>query len=475
DNPVSLYTGTPEITVPIYEIKSNKLSLPISISYHASGNKVEDIASNVGLGWTLNAGGVITRTVYGLPDDVNNGFLHSSNTVPADMNLPPATAPTSTLRWVAINAMDAQPDIFYFNFGKYSGKFIFDKAGNCYSFPHQKFRIKPAIGPLATDNSWEITTEDGITYTFAARETSRVQSVCAVNGNIPASSYLNQTYVSSWYLTKIQAPHVDEKITFSYFSQVYEYDVRGSISNFITQDNIQSNEPGWLHIYPNYRNFCDTHINITSGLILSSIEFRGGTINFTRKSRSDLDGAYRITEIILNNVADDLVKKFILGNDDYFDSGCGTSICKRLKLNSVIETGKDGSQLKPYLFEYDTEPLPARNSYDTDHWGYYNKRNNTEPVPEFVDYDHATPYAYLPGANKTPDLTGAKAGILTKIIYPTGGSTVYEMECNEAYGEGSFFLADSEKESHKFVKTSANIPVEYSLTEPGTTDLHIKF
>ena len=53
DIPVSLYTGTPNISVPLYNLKSKKMSVPVSLSYHASGIKVDDVASNVGLGWSL--------------------------------------------------------------------------------------------------------------------------------------------------------------------------------------------------------------------------------------------------------------------------------------------------------------------------------------------------------------------------------------------------------------------------------------
>jgi hypothetical protein len=48
--PVDYSTGVPNISIPIYTVKSKKLELPINISYHASGIKVNDIASEVGLG-----------------------------------------------------------------------------------------------------------------------------------------------------------------------------------------------------------------------------------------------------------------------------------------------------------------------------------------------------------------------------------------------------------------------------------------
>src|SRR6187399_2089539 len=67
--PVSLSSGIPEITIPLFEIKDHELYLPVTLSYHASGIKVEEIASWVGLGWSLNAGGVVTRNVMGLPDE----------------------------------------------------------------------------------------------------------------------------------------------------------------------------------------------------------------------------------------------------------------------------------------------------------------------------------------------------------------------------------------------------------------------
>src|SRR5688572_22137485 len=63
--PVDKSTGVPQISVPLCEIKTPRFTLPITLSYHASGIKVDEVASWVGTGWSLNAGGVITRTVIG--------------------------------------------------------------------------------------------------------------------------------------------------------------------------------------------------------------------------------------------------------------------------------------------------------------------------------------------------------------------------------------------------------------------------
>ena len=65
DTPVSLYTGTPDISVPIYTVKIGKLSLPITLSYHATGIQVSQEATWVGLGWNLIAGGSISYIPVG--------------------------------------------------------------------------------------------------------------------------------------------------------------------------------------------------------------------------------------------------------------------------------------------------------------------------------------------------------------------------------------------------------------------------
>lgn len=68
DYPVDHSTGLPQITVPVYEVTSSSLSVPISINYHASGRKVFDQDGAIALGWSLQAGGMISRTIYGSAD-----------------------------------------------------------------------------------------------------------------------------------------------------------------------------------------------------------------------------------------------------------------------------------------------------------------------------------------------------------------------------------------------------------------------
>ncbi|MEW7278451.1 hypothetical protein ABW636_07630 [Aquimarina sp. 2201CG1-2-11] len=66
--PVNKNLGTTNISIPLYTIKQGDIEIPISLSYNAtSGIRVNEEASWVGLGWTLNAGGAIVRNVKGQP------------------------------------------------------------------------------------------------------------------------------------------------------------------------------------------------------------------------------------------------------------------------------------------------------------------------------------------------------------------------------------------------------------------------
>src|ERR1035437_5864523 len=134
NTPVSLFTGTPQISVPLCEVKVPGYPLPVFLSYYAQGIKVERIASNVGLGWALNAGGIITRTVVGFPDDISaymfkktyTGFLINNNAeMVQNFN---TTAEDTTidnrLHHFLDNQIDTDPDIFYFNIGGKTGSFV---------------------------------------------------------------------------------------------------------------------------------------------------------------------------------------------------------------------------------------------------------------------------------------------------------------------------------------------------------------
>ena len=192
--PVSLYNGLVQIDIPIHTIQLPMFSLPISLSYHASGIKVDEIPTPVGLGWVLNAGGVITRVVDGLPDQPGNAPIHDTQWV---LNNFSANSDSKidylyTIWNNEVNgAGDTETDVFYYNFCGLSGSFRYDINGNLIQVPLTNNRIEYEDGA----NNFKITGNDGTIYYFSAKETS----VYNVNsGWVP--------YTSSWYLSYIKTP-----------------------------------------------------------------------------------------------------------------------------------------------------------------------------------------------------------------------------------------------------------------------------
>lgn len=67
--PVSYFNGLPSINIPFYTAQSKDMELPLSLNYYASGIKVNQYPTYVGLGWNLSAGGCITRVINGSADE----------------------------------------------------------------------------------------------------------------------------------------------------------------------------------------------------------------------------------------------------------------------------------------------------------------------------------------------------------------------------------------------------------------------
>ena len=149
DIPVSLYTGVPNISIPVYNYKgiSNGLSMNVSLDYHAGGVRVEEIGGNIGMGWALNAGGVITRTMRGQPDDLpSNGFIALGLTAAPGID---QNTDGNIDNVFLQNGEDAEQDEFTFNFNGHNGRFVLDNHGNAVIVDGQNIKIRPLVNPAA--------------------------------------------------------------------------------------------------------------------------------------------------------------------------------------------------------------------------------------------------------------------------------------------------------------------------------------
>jgi hypothetical protein len=466
---VSYYTGSPSIGIPLYDIKARDITVPISLSYNATGIKVEEVGSRVGMGWSLNAGGVITRNVRGRPDDLYRGYIDGTNAtdrlLAADVTNVPGYM---TAIEASKSIIDAEPDLFYINAGGVNAKFFFDQTGGIHILPDQKLKITYTL----TNNekgitSFSVLTNEGFTYTFGGltndgRKIYEDQNMPEFSGGTVGSN-TEAWVITAWYLSSIKSP-LGEKVDFDYYSRHYEFEIITTVNKYHFLDMEMEAIPGGDFTYGNndcpidflfpcalnyesmYSEVCPTEkvpkdnvLRKTSKydvLNLKSISFYNGRVEFHEfEQRQDQPGLYSLAAINVFNSNNYPIKNFKFSYD--YSS-------RRLMLKKVEEgqagIQEDGTPIIPkeYILDYYTGELPAdRNSYSRDHWGYFNGEGNTTLVPEMTykfpknhpdngTYDEV----YLPGAKRGPNFTYGKIANLQKITYPTGGSSTFEYEPN---------------------------------------------
>ncbi len=481
--PIGTYTGTPQISVPIYTIEDNNLQIPISLSYNASGIRVAEEASWTGLGWALNTGGVISRTIRGVNDfeiTVKTGFIRSRQ-IPVtglndidsvfydDPNWP------SIMGAAVLGYYDPEPDMFYFSFLGNSGKFFFK---NCYGCPPKTIE-KPVFDQQGDDHldieyhrntdKWEVTDVMGVKYIFGTKEitdTNTISSATYLPDDATVGMSLDPV-TSSWYLDKIILLN-GEEINF-------EYDVvtANNISLYRSKSQLRKSQSSTRSVSPRPIVYCYTEcgapdancqnpsliINnhtasstVTDHIYLKKITFSNGYMEFLKSQRLDLDPVLnpgylppqKLDEILIYNSNDDLIKKYKL-YQSYFKRNPTDTDTRflRLRLDSIQEISPEGGAIPPYKFAYiDNISIPKKTSRNIDHWGYYNGKNN-ETIPDWgrngntngtliPNYFDGLGNSFL-GANREPDIDYAKIFTLYQIEFPTGGIHTYEYEANEFF------------------------------------------
>lgn len=439
---VNHQTGVPNISIPIHSIKGKDISHNIVLSYDASGRKVAEIASWTGLGWTLQAGGVITRTVRGLPDENSNGYFskypdwkqnHEANYF--DPGYDPKEdrhAPeTNFLKECYEGSYDLLPDVYSFNFNGHQGQIMFDATTKKpMVIPHQDMKVERTFYDnngiyMSNADAWTITTSDGAIYNF---EHSDIETT---NSYSPSGFF-----ISAWHLSSIENYNQTEKISFTYntINNVQgstRYSVQSTKYLKTNSSQEQCNYPG-----PGPLIFDDQDIYTTKYLTSIDYSFLNTPVLNVILYSTNPDVTPRLDKTpytpklnILNGInVNDLIgnstiKTFSM-NYDYF----GVSN-KRLKLLSIQEVGKP-----PHTFEYnEVQNLPHYDSFAQDHWGYYNsKTSNTGLIPK-TPLDIELSGEYHPNLDATADRTsndGSLIYLLTKVNYPAGGSSEYEYESN---------------------------------------------
>jgi len=446
DVPINEFTGMVSANIPLYAYKAGQLELPISLNYSGGGVKVDQLSTWTGVNWSLNAGGVISRTIHDNPDEVAYNRMWAEDIIP--MNLHNGSGDAILLNNIYRDdnlAWDTKPDVFNYAFAGYSGSFYLDENYQP-RFTKVESQLKIEIvgtetslkARLYNGNQFCMTTPEGIKYYFGGIDATE-NSFLTYTGH----EYVTYNVPTSYYLNRITHP-VDGIIFFEYTKEPFPFQIGLSQSQGLTM--MTSSNPLPIPAGTLGSENCDdggtsspmgnpmkVFNRIANGKFLKRI-YSGNhniSVNFTVSGGSLTHYRKVLNTIEVKNGNSVLMKVGL----SYIQTGT-LQTAQRFFL-STVEFNKDfnystvgpgGRKYEVYKMEYnDPLGLPARFAFSQDHAGYYNgKTNNGNLLPK---NDNLYLSAYNSSfADRDPDFNYAVKGTLAKLIYPTGGYSEFEYE-----------------------------------------------
>ncbi len=430
--PVNNFTGIPDISVLLYELKGKDLSVPVSLNYHTGNVKVDQPASNVGLGWALNAGGSISRTVHGLPDELEIGYVKSTYGYDYDTNLSDygtsiseweAGLPSTTnihplavsIFWGFIVTPDSYNNYKYKHYPYYSWNHPGYEPNNFNVTACHKQLVSASEGRLDLEpDVFSLSLPNGRTAQFVFNKNKQVVLLNQQDISIETNLFTTATYGSSdvWWKVK------DGFGNTYYFGGIYEYSNYYQEPATILSGNPYENFPSAWHLksissvgeeefrfiyekdyYDDYElapnQKSEFYISISS---LSSCRSLGYSSN--RNYRRNI-AAWRIKKIKCETNENmiffqydtesertDIGSKHRLKSITILDSDSieissyqfSHSYKNRLQLDKIeLSVTKDRNKNKMdfRIFNYSNSklfPLELKKAFD--HWGYYNGKNS---------------------------------------------------------------------------------------------------
>ena len=459
DYPVSYMTGQPDISIPLYTIRSGSLELPVTISFHmADFLRVNQPAGAIGAGWSISSDLMVTRKIKGLDDFMGNGYYITGGNIPeTDVT---AKGSDQRIHNIVHEFADSEPDVFYYNTLSGNGKFYITPGPNAVQVPTGPEKIETTLGiPLQTDNRFIITDDKGFIHHYS--------------NDLTAADMTGLTY-TAWHCTEISDDSMTNSISFQYCNSSRHYyacsegitvfdDFTRTMGNATPQLTDEMRGPvlhNGLHDYqyllqgaqggpynwgpamlrpqlPGPQSYgAGDHL-------VTRIDFRGGYMVFSYETQYEQDSINPFTFLTGISVYSDgtttPVKTISFEHDTFMRNG-----------NDVYLTALvlDGTQR--YEFSYGT--LSSRKG-TPDYWGYARYENNglphvSEAPIDITAYDAHILSPINPSSETIiPQFFGSidKMGsnlyvnnpnsiINVSVHYPTGGTTVFGFEYDRFNG-----------------------------------------
>ena len=424
DTPVSYALGQAEIGIPIYTVEGRSLRLPITLSYDASGIKPEEVSGIVGLGWSLQAGGVITRTIIGRKDDIE---------------FEPEITDTTMAEYLVGASMsdrDTEYDRYSYSFCGHSGSF--------YDIPWVGIvPTEPTELTISSEsNGFLIIDKDGTRYRFTQPEYS-MRYMGSDDPNAPpvnnTGSYYGTSTITAWHLTEIRSMDGKDVISLSYHQLPTfghrHYSYYRSISfpyRYLGNDTWQTNLSGGSDPTPVFttREWSYYTESVWTPQVVDSIAFNGGHVKFTY---TETDGPVNqsrsytgfLSSIRVKDSADNALYSWHFSKQVTGDY--------RYLLSSVSKNGRGGSLIEQWTMGYDS-PNTSMDQNSVDLFGYYNGANN--PSKSFLRPYNDEGTVNFSVANRNHNEANVGKLSLASITTASGSRTRYVYSSNSAPSGG---------------------------------------
>ena len=422
--PVNYSTGRIDLSIPLYEIRTRDFTLPLTLKYAGGGVKVDDTDDLAGLGWTLDFGPTMGRSIQGMPDE--KSYLNSNSRYGDQDKV--------YLKQLAEGIVDEMPDLFYYSTLDEQGSFLFRPADRTpVQIPLTAARIQPPDSYL---NSFTVTDGRGNTYLFDEQETTWSEGGDQLTG---------------WKLKTLTSPR-GERMDFEYtpfsIDHIYYYDyyavedryeqpgelgksgywmgVEGNLTFFRTNGYELQGDSLWgnfLRVYP------DSHYGYrlnhpVSAKLPTRISYPGGQVTFKYALGV-------LTEVHVYEGSTETLSASLTYHKVRSDS---RSLLKRVTFTDRV-TGKNRSYDLSY---YDETGSYGFQTNAVDRYGYYNgHEENTDRVERRVvefqmvpNGSHTHYYARIGGADRSPNAFRASRHALSELRYPDGSLEKYSYGLN---------------------------------------------
>ncbi|GAA3614606.1 RHS repeat domain-containing protein [Flavivirga amylovorans] len=421
DIPVSHTNGVPDISIPLFNLKSHGYNLPITLRYHQALVKPPFDQTNVATGWMLEVGGNITQQIKGV-DDLKDKRPESWKT---ESNLHDQYD-QDVINYISLidsDIYDTEYDFFSYSLPGKNGKFVIEK--NTQDYFDFNFLSEPLFKGETTGSVYDnpelrfnIIDDSGYKYVYSN----------------DLKYYENKSKARTRFLEKILTPSGDELFSFEY--------LKGSIPNisypkkaiyhhytapYIGADASTNNSICNGYYTPYDISFSDELDHFGQMITIKKVIFEGGVVEFNIVNNIYID------EVSLYDNDHNLIKRYDFIFGTFF--GLGNQY-----LDKIIIKDKTNQEISNYDFTYNGSALNSKDIVSTDYWGYLNGQNSAnnsfnfiDIEPRTVEYDDCNNHEIninLGSGNKDPVFFYANSCVLNSIKYPTGGKTEFTFELN---------------------------------------------